>query len=523
MAGAERKDLDLVEGFEDTITFVWDVVLRVQQAHGLVLNMQPQPTQEEPSGHDIVSALYAHCSRNGIFSYHCAMTSHDVKEFAFGVFINDKLKETCAAAKRLRSALLSFDPVVTVAKTHGAACKTTTWQRRFSVLASKLPQHYPNHTVRSPCCGVIGDKSTMLGVFGPEAVSEIENILSERFSVCLSDDEFQIQHRSSDWAWCSFVGSIISVLESLCWMLRLAARDGIASIHRESRHVASSAMPHKNNPVEAEMAQGRLNAAKNALHGILFSPQPLEEGDVSDSFSRRTITEGVFKHTLEACDIAISALERVEFLPQAFAGSDLDLAMLIKNGQNRFAAHADLKNTNNGVNHTIMFATQTKVDVLRPNKDLIHVEDIALGLSRMARFNGQTKFPYSVASHCVLVFLLAKEVGLDNTECLAALLHDAHEAYIGDLIRPIYKKDLFFSGIENNWANLIASRFGFENSRQHVNKFDRLALYAESHLLRDEFLAGYPDVATKYLAEPGHFGHDAEVKFLSAFREVFQV
>lgn len=520
MAGAERKDLVPVEGFEDTIATVWDIVLRVQQENGLVLNTQP--THETPSGHDIVSMLHAHCLRNGIFSYHCAMTSHDVKEFAIGVFINNGIKRIFEASQKLQSTLLSSDAVVAIAKTHGRACKSTTWSRRFSVLAHKLPPQYPIYAVRSPCCGVIGDKSTMLDAFGANVVSDIEAALRKRFSVVLSDNEFQTQHRSADWTWCSFVGSVVSVLESLCWMLRLAARDGVLFTNRGPNHVASSAMPHKDNPVEAEMAQGRLSAAKNALHGILFSQQPLEEGDVSDSFSRRTAINDVFEYTLEACNIIDDVLSRVEFLPQAFVGSDLDLAMLVKNGQNRFAVHAALKNTNDGVDHTVMFATQTKIDVLRPNKDLIHIEDITLGLSRMARFNGQTKFPYSVASHCVLAFMLAKEAGLGGTECLAVLLHDAHEAYIGDLIRPIHKKDLFFSGIENNWANLIASKFGFENSRQHINEFDRLALYAESHLLRDEFLAEYPDVATKYLAEPGHFGHDAEIKFLSAFREALQ-
>lgn len=78
------------------------------------------------------------------------------------------------------------------------------------------------------------------------------------------------------------------------------------------------------------------------------------------------------------------------------------------------------------------------VDVMNPTPDMIAFEDIAWSLSRQARFNGHTisTIPYSVAQHSVMV---AKRVEKFRHRdlMLAALLHDAAEAYISDIPSPI--------------------------------------------------------------------------------------
>jgi 5'-deoxynucleotidase YfbR-like HD superfamily hydrolase len=71
----------------------------------------------------------------------------------------------------------------------------------------------------------------------------------------------------------------------------------------------------------------------------------------------------------------------------------------------------------------------------------IEIEDIAHGLSFVARWNGQTfgKFPYSVAEHSVFVEKLFYKINpkIDTKWRLAALLHDAPEYVIGDMISPV--------------------------------------------------------------------------------------
>jgi|ADGO01.1.fsa_nt_gi Predicted hydrolases of HD superfamily len=73
-------------------------------------------------------------------------------------------------------------------------------------------------------------------------------------------------------------------------------------------------------------------------------------------------------------------------------------------------------------------------DVFDPHPDQINIFDIATALANTCRFNGHVKKFYSVAQHCVL---LAEQAPPEIA--LQALLHDAAEAYIGDLIQPIKK------------------------------------------------------------------------------------
>ena len=80
------------------------------------------------------------------------------------------------------------------------------------------------------------------------------------------------------------------------------------------------------------------------------------------------------------------------------------------------------------------------VDILLPDPSTIHVRDVSMALSRIARFNGHTAtgLAYNVAHHSVLVERLmpASAGPLDR---LAALLHDGHEAYAGDTTTPVHR------------------------------------------------------------------------------------
>ena len=81
-----------------------------------------------------------------------------------------------------------------------------------------------------------------------------------------------------------------------------------------------------------------------------------------------------------------------------------------------------------------------RLDLLEPSPLDIEIEDIAHGLARVARWNGQTKgaHAFSVAQHCVLVERLVAELSprLSREARLMALLHDAPEYVVGDLISP---------------------------------------------------------------------------------------
>jgi uncharacterized protein len=88
-----------------------------------------------------------------------------------------------------------------------------------------------------------------------------------------------------------------------------------------------------------------------------------------------------------------------------------------------------------------------RLDLLNPDAADIEIEDIAHGLARVARWNGQTQgdHAFSVAQHSLLVEEITRHLLLSTTPisalppnslCLAALLHDAPEYVVGDLISP---------------------------------------------------------------------------------------
>lgn len=84
------------------------------------------------------------------------------------------------------------------------------------------------------------------------------------------------------------------------------------------------------------------------------------------------------------------------------------------------------------------------VDLMDPQSEQICIEDIAWSLSRTARFNGATsgEFTYSVAQHSVWVSMAVQCFwNKDAAFALKALLHDAHEAYTGDIVTPMKQMD----------------------------------------------------------------------------------
>ena len=94
---------------------------------------------------------------------------------------------------------------------------------------------------------------------------------------------------------------------------------------------------------------------------------------------------------------------------------------------------------------------------LDPRADEIHIEDIAHALSHICRYGGHSRRFYSVAEHSVLVSQL-----VPSEHALTGLLHDAAEAYLGDVPRPL-KRQACMEGwreAEARLENAIAEAFG---------------------------------------------------------------
>ena len=105
-----------------------------------------------------------------------------------------------------------------------------------------------------------------------------------------------------------------------------------------------------------------------------------------------------------------------------------------------------------------------RLDLLDPSAVDIEIEDIAHGLAFVARWNGQTRgdWPYSVAEHSLLVEeIFRRQGGVDPRWQLAALLHDAPEYVIGDMISPVKAAvGLGYGELDARLAAAVHIRFG---------------------------------------------------------------
>jgi 5'-deoxynucleotidase YfbR-like HD superfamily hydrolase len=161
-----------------------------------------------------------------------------------------------------------------------------------------------------------------------------------------------------------------------------------------------------------------------------------------------------------------------------------------------------------------------RLDLLDPSPLDVEIEDIAHGLARVARWNGQTEGAhiYSVAQHSLLVETIAHQrATLDRGRRLAILLHDAPEYVIGDMISP-FKAVIgdSYKAVEARLLAAIYLRFGLapvpsEELVREIKAADRSAAYLEATRL-----AGFSAAeARRFFGQPPKFSSVIERDYLT--------
>lgn len=129
--------------------------------------------------------------------------------------------------------------------------------------------------------------------------------------------------------------------------------------------------------------------------------------------------------------------------------------------------------------------TGQRVSLLAPDPATIRIEDIAHQLAAVNRFVGATRHPYSVAQHAVLVSYCC-----EPEDALHGLLHDAAEAYLGDLVQPLKRLDVMapYRALEAQLQAVIYVKYGLTPATpSSVTQVDEDLAATEA---RDLFRAG---------------------------------
>jgi hypothetical protein len=133
----------------------------------------------------------------------------------------------------------------------------------------------------------------------------------------------------------------------------------------------------------------------------------------------------------------------------------------------------------------IITRSAKRFDLLEPAAHMVDPTDIAHALSMQCRFNGHVKTFYSVAQHCLVVAEL-----VPAQYQLEALLHDATEAYVGDLVSPLKQALPEYRQIEMRVWHAICHRFDIEPVLPpSVHDADLIALATEKR----DLMAPHPD------------------------------
>ncbi len=131
-----------------------------------------------------------------------------------------------------------------------------------------------------------------------------------------------------------------------------------------------------------------------------------------------------------------------------------------------------------------------RLDLLDPSPLDVEIDDIAHGLARVARWNGQTvgEHAFSVAQHCVVVEDIVRRLkpDIEPRWRLAALLHDAPEYVIGDMISPFKAAlGLDYRTFEDRLERAIHIRFGLPPKtpaeiKRLIKSADRISAFFEA-------------------------------------------
>lgn len=173
--------------------------------------------------------------------------------------------------------------------------------------------------------------------------------------------------------------------------------------------------------------------------------------------------------------------------------------------------------------NTIKVSAGHYVNIANPDPSTIELESIAAALSKVCRFGGHCPQFYSVAEHCIHATDLACSEGFVSDALVAVFLHDAAEAYIGDMVKPLKLMIPQYGETEQRIESAIEAAFcvDFAKWSDVIKRFDRALLKAEKVTMwpddREKW-AGFSDIEDCDIRLQFWEPREAEMQFLAMAR-----
>jgi hypothetical protein len=129
------------------------------------------------------------------------------------------------------------------------------------------------------------------------------------------------------------------------------------------------------------------------------------------------------------------------------------------------------------------------VNPFEPDPEQLDPHDIARALANQCRFGGHCRVFYSIAQHSVIVSELVEQRGGDVEDVFAALMHDASEAYLGDMPHPLKHRSALgaeFKAAEDHLEQVLLDRFSIKADVPEIKRADRALLATERRAFSEE-------------------------------------
>jgi uncharacterized protein len=174
------------------------------------------------------------------------------------------------------------------------------------------------------------------------------------------------------------------------------------------------------------------------------------------------------------------------------------------------------------VNNTIKVAAGHYVDLVNPDPKTIDIKSIAASLSKICRFGGHCAYFYSVAEHCIHCCNLAASDGIKKSILKVILLHDATEAYVGDMVKPLKISLPQYQDAETKVQRAIETAFNVDFDKHHdiIKKYDFIMLKAEKLFMWpfDDLCWNLPEVEDRVVNFRCYEPKQAQKKFLEMWK-----